>query len=248
MEDLARVEEVSVIYKGVKALDRVSLAFGKGEFVALIGPSGAGKSTLLRCLNRLIEPAEGRVVFRGQDITHATGAALRHARREIGMIFQNFNLVKRYPVISNALAGRLGYLPTGPTLVGLFPTSDSTHAAQTLERVGLKEKVFEKAANLSGGQQQRVAIARALMQSPALMLADEPVSSLDMATAEVILDLMKRINEKDGVTVIVSLHDVNLAKRYADRIIGLRHGRLVFDAAPDRWTPEAIQNLYWSEP
>lgn len=260
MEEVVRVEGLSVYYSGRRepgqpgplapraALRRVSLAFVRGEFTALIGPSGAGKSTLLRCVNRLIEPTEGRIVFMGRDITHVTGPALRPVRREIGMIFQNFNLVKRYPVLSNALIGRLGYVPQWPTALGMFPAGDMARAVATLERVGLQEKVYEKAAHLSGGQQQRVAIARALMQSPVMLLADEPVSNLDMATAEVILDLLRSINRQDGVTIIASLHDVNLAKRYANRIIGLRDGAVVADHPPELWAPDLIRNLYWSTP
>lgn len=258
MDEVARVEGVGVYFSGRRepgqrgpvapraALRGVSLSFAQGEFTALIGPSGAGKSTLLRCLNRLIEPTEGRVVLNGRDITHVSGAELRRVRREIGMIFQTFNLVKRYPVLSNALIGRLGYLSPWATMAAMFPAAETARATATLARVGLTEKVYEKAANLSGGQQQRVAIARALMQAPAILLADEPVSNLDMATAEVILDLLRDINQKDGVTIIASLHDVNLAKRYASRIIGLRDGAVVADLPPDHWTPDLIRSLYWS--
>jgi phosphonate transport system ATP-binding protein len=227
-----------------KALDDVSLTVRDGEFVALIGLSGSGKSTLLRCINRLVEPTSGRVILDGVDITAADPNELRQIRRNIAMIFQQFNLVKRSSVITNVLSGRLGYLPPSWSLINRFPKEDVEMAIANLKRVGIPEKAYVRADTLSGGQQQRVAIARALMQEPKLMLADEPVASLDPATSHSVLRYIEELNREEGITVICSLHFLSLARRYATRVIALKAGRIMFDGLPADITPERFQQIY----
>ena len=216
---------------GTRAVDDVTLNIQKGEFVVLIGLSGSGKSTLLRCINRLIEPTSGRVVFDGIDVTRASGDELRRIRRRIGMIFQQFNLVRRSSVLSNTLAGRLGYARHA-TIVGRPSAADIAAAFENLGRVGIADKAYSRADALSGGQQQRVGIARALMQAPDLMLADEPVASLDPATSHSVMKYLEEINKKDGITVICSLHFLSLARRYGTRVIALKAGKVAFDGKP----------------
>jgi phosphonate transport system ATP-binding protein len=223
---------VKVYPSGTRAVDGVSLDIEKGEFVVLIGLSGSGKSTLLRCINRLIEPTSGRVVFDGIDVTRASGDELRKIRRRIGMIFQQFNLVRRSSVLSNTLAGRLGYRSTWRTIIGRPSVSDVAAAFENLGRVGIADKAYSRADALSGGQQQRVGIARALMQGPDLMLADEPVASLDPATSHSVMKYLEEINKKDGITVICSLHFLSLARRYGTRVIALKGGKVAFDGKP----------------
>jgi phosphonate transport system ATP-binding protein len=216
----------------------------QGEFLVVIGLSGSGKSTLLRCINRLIEPTSGRVVLDGVEITQLAPARMRMARRRMGMIFQHFNLVKRASVMTNVLAGRLGYTPTGRSLLGLFSKEDRAAAMRNLERVGLVEKAYVRADDLSGGQQQRVGIARALMQQPQLLLVDEPVSALDPATSNSIMQYFEQVNREDGVTVLTSLHFLSLARRYGTRIIALKDGRLVFDGAPHEIDNAQFKEIY----
>jgi phosphonate transport system ATP-binding protein len=217
---LLRIEHLTKIYpRGTKALDDVTLDIATGEFVVLIGLSGSGKSTLLRCINRLIEPTSGRIVFDDVDVTKAPGAELRRIRRRMGMVFQQFNLVRRSSVFQNVLAGRLGYRSTWRTITGRPSKVDI-------------EKAYARADALSGGQQQRVGIARALMQRPHLMLADEPVASLDPATSHSVMKYLEEINKKDGITVICSLHFLSLARRYGTRVIALKAGRVAFDGRP----------------
>ena len=230
----------------VLALDDVNFSVDKGEFLVLIGLSGSGKSTLLRCINRLVEPTSGRVRFNGIEITSLPQKELRRVRREIGMIFQQFNLVKRSTVLANVLAGRLGYVPTWQTLLGRFPKEDLERARRALERVGLLEKMYVRADQLSGGQQQRVGIARALMQEPKLLLADEPVSALDPATSHSILKYVEEMN-KEGVTVICSLHFLSLARRYGKRIIALKDGKVVFDGEPEEIDDHRFKEIYGEE-
>jgi len=221
---------VSKVYdNGVRALNKVSVKIEEGEFVAIIGLSGAGKSTLLRLINKLIESTEGEVIFDGESVTKAKGKELINIRRQIGMIFQGFNIVKRMSVLSNVLSGRVAYNPTWKTILGLFPESDKQIAYRALKRVDILEKVHERASNLSGGQQQRVAIARALAQQPKLMLADEPVASLDPITTVQVMDYLKKINVEDGITTIANLHHVDLALKYATRVVGVRAGEIVYD-------------------
>jgi phosphonate transport system ATP-binding protein len=210
---------------GTQALKEVSFSVEPGEFLVVIGLSGSGKSTLLRCTNRLIEPTSGSITWDGIEITAADQAQLRTIRRRIGMIFQHFNLVKRLSVLHNVLSGRLGYLETGKSMMYRFSREDRASAEKALERVGLTEQTYKRASELSGGQQQRVGIARALMQDPQIILADEPVASLDPVLAHTILGYLERFNKEDGITVICSLHYLDLVQRYATRVIGLRDGK-----------------------
>ena len=239
------IEHLTKIYpNGTRALDDISLSIQKGEFVVLIGLSGSGKSTLLRCLNRLVEPTSGRIVFEGQDVTAARGGELRRIRRQMGMIFQQFNLVKRSSVFSNALSGRLGYRSTLATMSGHATREDVELAFENLGRVGILEKTYQRADALSGGQQQRVGIARALMQRPRLMLADEPVASLDPATSHSVMKYLEEINKKDGITVLCSLHFLSLARRYGTRVIALKAGQVVFDGPPAEIGEKRFAEIY----
>jgi phosphonate transport system ATP-binding protein len=245
---LLRVESLTKIFPdGTVALKHVSFDVQDGEFLAIIGLSGSGKSTLLRCINRLIDPTEGRVLWDDVDVTAAKGAELRHIRRQIGMIFQQFNLVKRSAVMTNVLSGRLGYADPWWSLVHRFPAEDRERARTALNRVGIPEKADSRADQLSGGQQQRVGIARALMQEPRLMLADEPVASLDPVLAHSILQYLELLNRQDGITVLCSLHFLDLVHRYATRAIGLKAGELVFDGLPAELTRERFKEVYGEE-
>jgi phosphonate transport system ATP-binding protein len=238
------LDRLTKVYSGTQpALDEVSLNVRDGEFLVLIGLSGSGKSTLLRCINRLVEPTSGTVVLDEVDITAARGRDLRKARRNIGMIFQQFNLVKRSSVLTNVLTGRLGYVSPWQSVVGHFGEDDYGRALKNLERVGLRERAHQRADKLSGGQQQRVAIARALMQEPKIMLADEPVASLDPATSHSVLKYLQQIN-RDGMTVICSLHFLSLARTYGTRVIALKNGRLMFDGSPSEIDAQRFQSIY----
>ena len=229
---MVKFVNVSKTYpNGVEALKNISLEIHEGEFVAIIGLSGAGKSTLLRLINKLIENTGGEVFFDGESVTKSKGKDLINIRRQIGMIFQGFNIVKRMSVLSNVLSGRVAYHPTWRTILGLFPEEDKQIAYRALKRVDILEKVHNRASNLSGGQQQRVAIARALAQEPKMMLADEPVASLDPITTVQVMDYLKKINEEDGITTVANLHHVDLAWKYATRVVGVREGEIVYDVS-----------------
>jgi len=229
---------------GIIALDGVSLDVEAGEFVALIGPSGAGKSSLLRCLNGLVPPTEGRVMVDGASVTGAGRRELRRIRARIGFVFQQFNLLRRLSVLDNVLVGRLAHAPAWSSAMGLFAAADVTRAHAALQRVGLGGLGDRRADTLSGGQQQRVGIARALVQEPRIILADEPMSSLDPALAESVMELLREINRQDGTTVITSLHVLELAKSYGRRVIGLRGGRIVHDGPPDSLDAEASERIF----
>ncbi|TME28349.1 MAG: phosphonate ABC transporter ATP-binding protein [Chloroflexi bacterium] len=235
---------VKVYPSGTRAIDDVSLDIHRGEFVVLIGLSGSGKSSLLRCINRLIEPTAGQVIFDGVDVTRARGADLRRIRRRIGMIFQQFNLVRRASVVSNTLAGRLGYRSSWRTIASRPSPEDIAAAFENLGRVGIADKAFARADALSGGQQQRVGIARALMQRPELMLADEPVASLDPATSHSVMKYLEEINKKDGITVVCSLHFLSLARRYGTRVVALKAGRVAFDGRPEEIDERRFKEIY----
>ncbi|MCB9438554.1 MAG: phosphonate ABC transporter ATP-binding protein [Anaerolineales bacterium] len=227
-----RIENLSKTYEdGTQALVDVSFEIRKGEFLVIIGLSGSGKSTLLRCINRLVEPTSGHIWFDGIDIAQVKGTKLRSTRRQIGMIFQQFNLVKRSKVITNVISGRLGYLNPLWSVVGYVPPQVRQDAFQALQQVGIAEKAQNRADALSGGQQQRVGIARALMQKPKIILADEPVASLDPVLAYSILDYLEKLNREHGMTVLCSLHYLDLVQRYADRVIGLRDGKIVYEGS-----------------
>lgn len=239
------IENLTKVYpNGFKALDNVSIEVPDGQFVALIGLSGSGKSTLLRCINRLIEPTKGRIIWNGVDITRASDEEVRLIRRRIGMIFQQFNLVKRSKVITNVLSGRLGYINPVYSFLNYFPAKDKQDAIASLERVGIRDQAYKKASALSGGQQQRVGIARALMQNPELMLADEPVSSLDPATSHSVMKYLDDLNKNDGITILCSLHFLSLARAYADRVIALKDGVLEFDGSPREIDNQRFKEIY----
>ena len=231
---------------GIRALEDVSIEVRDGEFLVLIGLSGSGKSTLLRCINRLVEPSGGRILLDDVDITAARASDLRKIRRSIGMIFQQFNLVRRSTVLTNVLTGRLGYVSQWQGLLAHFGEEDYRRALINLERVGLRERAHQRADRLSGGQQQRVAIARALMQEPKIMLADEPVASLDPATSHSVLKYLQQIN-REGMTVICSLHFLSLARTYGTRVIALKAGRLMFDGKPSEIDADRFRSIYGEE-
>jgi phosphonate transport system ATP-binding protein len=226
------------------ALDGVDLEIAAGEFVMVIGQSGAGKTTLLRCLNRLVEPTAGDVLLNGARVTGASSEALRSVRRQIGVIFQQFNLVKRASVLENVLAGRLGHVPGLPSLLGRFPHKDRDLALACLRQVGLEEFASRRADTLSGGEQQRVAIARALAQEPKVILADEPTASLDPKLTESIMGILQRINVERRLTLVVSQHMLETALTYGTRIVGLRQGRVIFDGPPGAITPDIVEDIY----
>ncbi|MCO4096217.1 phosphonate ABC transporter ATP-binding protein [Macrococcoides canis] len=241
-------KDVNKVYpNGHIGLDNVNLEINKGEFIVIVGLSGAGKSTLLRSINRLHEISSGDISIDGVSITQAKGNKLLMMRRNIGMIFQSFNLVKRSSVIRNVLSGRVGYHPTWKMVLGLFPKKDKQIALEALDRVNIVEKAYSRADELSGGQQQRVSIARALAQEPKIILADEPVASLDPLTTKQVMDDLKRINQELGITIIVNLHFVDLAREYATRIIGLRAGKVVFDGPVEQATDNAFSHIYGRE-
>jgi phosphonate transport system ATP-binding protein len=245
---MLQVENLTKVYDdGTVALRDVSFEVPDGQFLAIIGLSGSGKSTLLRCINRLVEPTSGRILWNGVDVTAATQEDLRLIRRRIGMVFQHFNLVHRSKVITNVLAGRLGYVNPALAIVNRFPRADVAKAMAQLERVGLSEKARARADELSGGQQQRVGIARAMMQDPQMILADEPVASLDPVLAHSIMQYLERINDEDDVTVLCSLHFLDLVHRYADRAIALNQGELVFDGAPQAIDDARFKDIYGQE-
>jgi len=242
------VRNLTKIYEGgVLALNRVSFQVPEGQFLAIIGLSGSGKSTLLRCINRLIEPTEGQVIWNGVDVTAASPQELRLIRRKIGMVFQNFNLVYRSKVITNVLSGRLGYINPAWSLLNRFSKEDVQKALRQLERVGIADKAYQRADELSGGQQQRVGIARALMQDPEMILADEPVASLDPVLAHSIMRYLELINKEDGVTILCSLHFLDLVHRYADRVIALNNGNLVFEGLPQEIDDQKFKEIYGRE-
>lgn len=245
---MLKITKLTKVYEGgVQALTDVSFEVPQGQFLAVIGLSGSGKSTLLRCINRLIDPTKGSIIFNGVDITSASENELRLIRRKIGMVFQQFNLVHRSTVLTNVLAGRLGYVNPAWSLLNRFPKSDIEKGYKQLERVGIADKANNRADELSGGQQQRVGIARALMQDPEMILADEPVASLDPVLAHSIMQYLDLINKEDGVTVLCSLHFLDLVHRYADRVIALNEGKLVFDGLPEEIDDEKFKEIYGRE-
>jgi phosphonate transport system ATP-binding protein len=245
---MLQVEHLTKVYDdGTIALRDVSFEVPEGQFLAIIGLSGSGKSTLLRCINRLIDPTEGRILWKGEDITAASEEEMRRIRRRIGMVFQNFNLVHRSRVITNVLAGRLGYTSPALALANRFSKSDRERALAQLARFGLEGKDQNRTEELSGGQQQRVGIARAMMQDPEMILADEPVASLDPVLAHSIMQYLEDINRNDGVTVLCSLHFLDLVHRYGQRVIALNEGRLVFEGLPSDIDDALFKDIYGQE-
>ncbi len=245
---MLKVKNLTKVYpNGTQALKNVSFEVPDGEFLAVIGLSGSGKSTLLRCINRLIEPTSGTIYWNQQDITSAVGSDIRKVRRQIGMVFQQFNLVKRSSVFTNVLTGRLGYVNSFSSLFHLFSAADRKRAMDSLDQVGLVDKAFVRANSLSGGQQQRVGIARALMQEPQLILADEPVASLDPVLAHSILKYLEQLNKERGITILCSLHFLDLVHRYATSAIALKDGELVFQGLPKEIDDAQFKAIYGQE-
>jgi phosphonate transport system ATP-binding protein len=245
---MLKIENLSKVYpNGTRALNQISFEVKDGEFLAVIGLSGSGKSTLLRCINRLIEPTSGKIFWNDQEVTAASSAGIRRIRRQIGMVFQQFNLVKRSSVFMNVMSGRLGYLNTISSALHLFSPEDRNRARASLDQVGLAEKANVRADSLSGGQQQRVGIARALMQEPRLILADEPVASLDPVLAHSILKYLEQLNKERGITVICSLHYLDLVHRYATSAIALKDGELVFQGLPKQIDDAQFKKIYGQE-
>ena len=240
-----RFDDVSVTYRGgVQALRNVDLRVDDGEFVVVVGLSGAGKSTLLRALNGLVPATSGSITIDGTEVVGAGAAELRVIRSQIGMIFQTFNLVHRTSVLNNVLMGRLSAVPAWRSTLGLWPSAERQAALQALERVGIVEKAYVRASNLSGGQQQRVGIARALAQEPAVMLADEPVAALDPVTSRQVMGDLLRINREMGITTLVNLHFLDLAREFGRRLVGLRDGEVVFDGDISDVTDDTFQEIY----
>jgi len=248
---MLEVKNLTKVYDdGTVALRDVSFEVDDGEFLIIIGLSGSGKSTLLRCINRLIEPTEGQIVWDGVDITEVEPGQLRQIRRQIGMIFQHFNLVRRSNVITNVLSGRLGYVNPWRSLLHRFPAEDREMARAALERVGIADQAYKRADELSGGQQQRVGIARALMQQPRMILADEPVASLDPVLAHSILEYLEQLNQEESITILCSLHYLDLVQRYATRVIGLRGGQIVYRGTREEiraMTDDEFKEIYGKE-
>ncbi|KQZ49031.1 phosphonate ABC transporter ATP-binding protein [Rhizobium sp. Root149] len=229
------------------AVDRVSLDIPSGQMVGIIGRSGAGKSTLLRMINRLVDPSEGSIRFGEMEVSTLTGPALRRWHRDCAMIFQQFNLVPRLDVLTNVLLGRLNHRSTALSVLGLFTREERLMAIAALERLGIEQTALQPAGTLSGGQQQRVAIARALMQAPKMVLADEPIASLDPLNAKIVMDALREINEREGITVITNLHTLDTARNYCERIIGMAKGKVVFDGTPNELDADAVRRIYGSE-
>lgn len=248
---MLEIRHLTKIYDdGTVALDDVSFSVPDGEFLVVIGLSGSGKSTLLRCINRLIDPTEGEILWNGQDLAQLKGTELRQARRKIGMVFQQFNLVRRSKVIANVMSGRLGYTGTMQSLMNRFSANDMQMAQDAMRRLGIENQAHKLARELSGGQQQRVGIARALMQEPEMILADEPVASLDPVLAHSILQYLELLNQEDGMTILCSLHYLDLVQRYATSVIGLRAGKIVYQGSKRdimKMTDRQFKDIYGEE-
>ena len=249
-DNLVEVDSLTKVYpNGTRALSGVSFSVGHGEFVVIVGRSGAGKSTLLRCINGLVEPTSGEVSVEGRRVTGLSGASLRAARKKLGFVFQQFNLVKRLSAVENVLCGMLAGMPVIGSSLRRFGEEDRRVAMDCLERVGLGDLAYQRADTLSGGQQQRVSIARALAQRPSVILADEPVASLDPESARIVMDTLRSLSSEsseEGIAVLCNLHQVNLADRYADRILGVREGRLVLDGRSGDLGRDEIEAVYGS--
>ena len=231
-------------HNGVEALKNVSLEIKQGEFVAIIGLSGAGKSTLIKLVNKMIELTEGQLIVNEQSVGSLKGASLRVFRRQIGMVFQSFNLINRTSVINNVLSARAADMNFFRTLFGLYSKEDKLKALESLHKVGILEKAYIRADQLSGGQQQRVALARTLSQNPSIILADEPVASLDPITANQIMKDFEKINQEDNITILVNMHHVDLALKYASRVIGINSGEIIYDGPSNKITEDLLKKIY----
>ncbi|QPH52924.1 phosphonate ABC transporter ATP-binding protein [Pontivivens ytuae] len=247
MVDVLRLDNVSRHFGETKAVDRVSLDVQPGQFVGVIGRSGAGKSTMLRLINRLIEPTDGRILFGETEVSALRGRALRAWRRDCAMIFQQFNLVERLDVLTNVLIGRLAERGFLSSMAMHFTDAERTMAIEALDRFDLAPQALQRAGTLSGGQQQRVAIAKALVQQPRIMLADEPIASLDPANATLVMDGLRDINRDEGITVLVNLHTLDTARAYCDRIVAMRGGRIFFDGVAAQLTDDVVRDIYGLE-
>jgi len=248
---MLEIRNLTKVYSdGTVALKNVSFDIPEGEFLVVIGLSGSGKSTLLRCINRLIDPTEGEILWHGVDLAKLEGEDLRKARRKIGMVFQHFNLVKRSSVLNNVLSGRLGYTPSFKSMLGQFSAEDKQKAWTALDRLNIRSQAYKRADELSGGQQQRVGIARALMQEPEMILADEPVASLDPVLAHSILRYLEKLNQEDKITILCSLHYLDLVQRYSTRVIGLKDGEIVYQGTREEiqaMTDQEFKEIYGEE-
>ncbi len=248
MNHLLSFRQVSKQYpNGVKALKDVSFNVNAGEFISVIGPSGSGKSTLIRTINKLINVCDGEIIVDGENIVTQKGKKLKQSRCKIGMIFQHYNLVHRLSVLQNVLHGRLGYMSGFKGIFGLYSEEDKKAALCLLEDMGIEDYCFHRAGNLSGGQKQRVGIARAIMQTPKLLLCDEPIASLDPSSSRKIMDILQKMTKERHLATIVNLHQVDVAKKYSTRIIGIRKGSIVFDGTPEELTDDQLSNIYGEE-
>ncbi|WP_028392526.1 phosphonate ABC transporter ATP-binding protein [Bacillus cihuensis] len=248
MTTLLEVKNVSKQFgKDTKALSNVTFSVKEGEFVSVIGPSGAGKSTLLRCINRMVDASSGEIIFDNAYVHQLNKKELKKVRTKIGMIFQHYNLVNRLSVIENTLHGRLGYKSTFAGALGLYSEDEKLQAARILQILGLEEQIYKRSDQLSGGQKQRVGIARALIQDPKLLLCDEPIASLDPNSSKIIMDHLRDICSSMGITVVVNLHQVDVALKYSDRIIGVNSGKVVFDGTAKSMTSNVIHQIYGSD-
>jgi phosphonate transport system ATP-binding protein len=248
LTNLLKIEGLTKKYnEETIALRNIHLDFSNNEFVVVIGPSGSGKSTFIRCVNQLVNPTEGSIVFDNTEMVGMSIKDLRSTRTKIGMVFQDYNLIQRSSVLKNVLNGKLGQLNLWDTIFGRYSQEDVQQAIELLTELGLEDHVYKRADELSGGQQQRVGIARALMQKPKLLLADEPIASLDPASSTVVMDELKNVTEEKNITCIVNLHQVDIALQYATRIIGINKGQVVFDDSADKLTPDMIRKIYGSK-
>ncbi|MFC7687320.1 phosphonate ABC transporter ATP-binding protein [Ureibacillus sp. GCM10028918] len=245
MKPLLSIKNLVKVYgKETRALNGISLDFYSGEFIVVIGPSGAGKSTFIRCINRLVDPTEGEILFDNQHLEKVNGRKLRKERSKIGMIFQHYNLVGRTNVIKNVLHGQLSNTPLYKSILGLYREEDKREAVELLKKVGLEDQIYKRADALSGGQMQRVGICRAILQRPKLLLADEPIASLDPLSANIVMQQLHDISAERNLTCIVNLHQVDFAKKYATRIVGIKKGMVVFDGMPSELTDEIVRDIY----
>ncbi|WP_274423570.1 phosphonate ABC transporter ATP-binding protein [Chelativorans sp. YIM 93263] len=244
---MLKISRVTRRFGSTVAVNGVEVEIREGEMVGVIGRSGAGKSTLLRMINRLIDPSEGVISFNGVEVSALKGAALRRWQRDCAMIFQQFNLVPRLDVLTNVLLGRLNHRSTAVNLLNIYSREERLQAIAALERLDIAQTALQRAGTLSGGQQQRVAIARALMQEPKMILADEPIASLDPLNAKVVMDSLADINAREGITVITNLHTLDTARHYCSRVIGMAKGAVVFNGVPEELTSEAVRTIYGGE-
>lgn len=245
MKPLLSIKNLVKVYgKETRALNGISLDFYPGEFIVVIGPSGAGKSTFIRCINRLVNPTEGEILFDNHQLEKVNGRKLRRERSKIGMIFQHYNLVGRTNVIKNVLHGQLSNTPLYKSILGLYREEDKREAVELLKKVGLEDQIYKRADALSGGQMQRVGICRAILQRPKLLLADEPIASLDPLSAKIVMQQLHDISAERNLTCIVNLHQVDFAKKFATRIVGIKKGMVVFDGTPSELTDDIVRDIY----